>query len=56
MERARLLCIAFIWFDVSLHKATQVFTSNEAVYGEVRQTVMNKLGRHAHKFIDDLQL
>lgn len=42
--------------DISLHKAAQVFTLNEAVYGEVRQTVMNKLGRHARKFIDDLQL
>ena len=41
---------------ISLHKATQVFTLNEAVYGEVRQIVMNKLGSHAHKFIDDLQL
>lgn len=42
--------------DISLSKTTQVITLDEEVYGKVRQAVIDKLGLHARKYIQDLPL
>ena len=42
--------------DITLHKATQVLTLDEEVYGQVRQEVIDKLGKNAQKVIKNLPI
>ena len=42
--------------DITLHKATQVLTLDEEVYGQVRQEVIDKLGKNAQKFVKNLPI
>lgn len=42
--------------DITLHKATQVLTLDEDVYGKVRQEVIDKLGKNAYTFVKNLQI
>lgn len=40
--------------EMQLYKSTQVFTLNEKVYAQVRQAVINKLGKRAKDFVHNL--
>lgn len=42
--------------DIHLFKAAQVFTLNEDLYSQVRETVIKKLGDAVKTEIDDLQI
>ena len=42
--------------DITLHKATQVLTLDEEVYGKVRQEIIDKLGTNANKFVKNLPI
>ena len=40
--------------DITLHKATQVITLDEEVYGKVRQEIIDKLGPNAYQYVKNL--
>ena len=42
--------------DITLHKATQVITLDEEVYGQVRQEIVEKLGKNTQKYLKDLSI
>ncbi|XP_022778787.1 uncharacterized protein LOC111320379 [Stylophora pistillata] len=42
--------------EIQLHKSTQVFTLNEDVYMQVRQGVINRLGKRAKDFVHNLDI
>ena len=42
--------------DITMHKSSQVLTLDEEVYGQVRQEVIDKLGKNAYTFVKNLQI
>ena len=55
-HRGRFLWVTWKSESVNFYTSAQKVVLNEDIYGQVRQSVINKLGPHAKTFVDEIDL